>query len=89
MTQEEFFQYLHDTAEEDCDEIVCVEYHENGFSYFGIYNPNSCYGGPYRLYEINQTGDCVSLCNSTHYDWQTCRWPNASYPEYQKYITRQ
>lgn len=86
MTKEEFFEYLCETSCYDGDDIICVEYHENKFSYFGIYNSDTYYGNAYRLYEINENGDCVSLCDSAHEKWQTNSWPNASNEDYQDYV---
>lgn len=85
MTQEEFFEYLYDTARADGDEVVCVEYNDNAFSYFGVFNPDTYFGFPYTLYLINSAGDSVSICEGTHQVWQTYRWPNASYKAYQDY----
>lgn len=87
MTQEEFFEYVYDTARADGDEVVCAEYNENSYSYFGVFNPEACYCSfKYSLYKINAAGDSVSLCEGTHQEWQTYRWPNASYTEYQDYV---
>ena len=88
MTKEVFFEYLSEISRNDGDDVICVEHIENGWSHFGIYNPNESYGGPYKYYVINEAGDCVSLCESTNEEWKIWRWPNASYEDYQEYIAK-